>query len=60
MAGQLTPRTTGAPTSGDQIRRWDEVLGHIAAAVPGGAASVLVDGIEGGTRAVAERVLAPT
>ncbi|GAA1540497.1 hypothetical protein GCM10009827_069780 [Dactylosporangium maewongense] len=45
-------------TADDQRRRWDTVLGHLAAALPRGAARVVVDGGDGRAAQFADRFAA--
>jgi hypothetical protein len=53
MDGMAVAPAWGAMT-GEQVRRWTEVLDHLAAMVPAGAPAVLVDGAHAGV--VADRL----
>ncbi|MEO3925672.1 class I SAM-dependent methyltransferase [Micromonosporaceae bacterium B7E4] len=44
MAGDVRSVPAWPTLTGEQARRWAEVLDHLAAALPAGAATVLVDG----------------
>lgn len=54
MAGDEVP--AWPVTTDEQRQRWADVLDHLAAAVPAGAASVVVDDLSGHGRTVADRL----
>ncbi|MFC6020835.1 class I SAM-dependent methyltransferase [Plantactinospora solaniradicis] len=58
MAGERMPVPAWQAMTDEQARRWAEILGHLAGALPAGAVSVVVDGAAPHAGVVADR-LAP-
>ncbi|MBE1609328.1 class I SAM-dependent methyltransferase [Actinopolymorpha pittospori] len=58
MAGDVAPVSVWPATTDEQEDRWAEVLDCLAGTVPPGRVSVVVDGAEGRTRLLADRLAA--